>query len=131
MFVRLVSASLALALASAPAAFAEPFKVSVDQTVALKIAAPANSVVVGNEAVADVAVHDPHTILITGKSFGSTNLMVLNDNGDTIYANLIAVSAGAVSELTIVRGPDSYSYSCIDKCRETKSTATAVSGKGQ
>src|SRR5262245_52814758 len=77
-------AAIGVSLALAPAAFADPFKVSVDQTVALKLAAPANSVVIGNATVADVSVHDANTILITGKAFGSTSLLVLDRAGKAI-----------------------------------------------
>jgi len=75
MYRQLVIAAVALSLA--PAALADPFTVRVDQTVTLKLATPANSVVIGNASLADVAVHDAQTLLVTGKAFGSTNLTVL------------------------------------------------------
>ena len=58
-------AALAICLALAPAAAADPFKVKVDETVTLKLNQPANSVVVGNATVADVTVHDARTLLVT------------------------------------------------------------------
>nr|HPG89139.1 pilus assembly protein N-terminal domain-containing protein [Hyphomicrobium sp.] len=67
-------AAIAVCLALAPAAAADPLKVRVDQTIPLKLSQAANSVVVGNATVADVAVHDARTLLVTGKAFGSTNL---------------------------------------------------------
>lgn len=112
-------AAIGLSLALVPAAYADPFKVSVDQTVALKLAAPANSVVIGNATVADVSVHDANTLLITGKAFGTTNLVVLDRAGRTIWENTLAVGGGAASELTIVRGGGTYTFSCVDKCRPT------------
>lgn len=112
-------AAIGLSLALAPAALADPFKVHVDQTVALKLAAPANSVIVGNATVADVAVHDANTLLITGKAFGTTNLVVLDRAGRTIWENTLAVGGGPESELTIVRGGGTYTFSCVDKCRAT------------
>jgi Flp pilus assembly secretin CpaC len=84
-------AALALSLALAPvAAAADPFTVQVDQTVTLKVGGAANSVIIGNATVADVAVHDARTLLIE------------SDSG-----------------LTIIRGQGTYSYSCSDKCRAT------------
>ena len=116
---KILFAAVVLSLALAPAAAADPFKVSVDQTVAVKLAAPANSVVIGNATVADVAVHDANTILITGKAFGTTNLVVLDRAGKEIWANTLAVSANDDSDLTIVRAGGTYTYSCVDKCRPT------------
>lgn len=114
-----ILAVLAVAAALAPAAVADPFKVMVDQTVPLKIAGAANSVIVGNAAVADVAVHDARTLLVTGKAFGATNLTVLDRAGNTIYSNQLVVGGEDDSGLTIVRGQGTFSYSCLDKCRAT------------
>jgi Flp pilus assembly secretin CpaC len=102
------------------AAIAEPFRVSVDQTIPIRLKAAAHSVVVGNAAVADVAVADPMTLLVTGKSFGSTNLVVLDREGRSIYSSPIAVAASRdASELTIISGGRTQTFSCIDKCRPT------------
>jgi len=112
-------AALAFCLTLAPAAAADPFNVKVDQTVTLKLSQPANSVVVGNATVADVAVHDPRTLLVTGKAFGSTNLTVLDRAGNTIYSSALNVGGEEDNGLTIVRSGATYSYSCMDKCRAT------------
>lgn len=113
-------AAVALSLVVlAPAASADPFKVKVDQTVTLKLASAANSVVVGNATVADVSVHDARTLLVTGKSFGSTNITVLDRAGNKIYENQLVVGGENDNGLTIVRGGETFSYSCVDKCRGT------------
>lgn len=112
-------AALVMSFALAPVALADPFQVRVDQTVPLKLTAPANSVVIGNATVADVSVHDANTLLITGKAFGSTNITVLDRAGNTIYANQLVVGGEDATGLTIVRGGGTYSYSCVDKCRAT------------
>ena len=112
-------AAIAVCLALAPAAGADPFKVRVDQTVTLKLNQPANSVVIGNATVADVAVHDGRTLLVTGKAFGSTNLTVLDRAGNTIYTSQLEVGGEDDAGLTIVRSGGTYSYSCVDKCRPT------------
>ncbi len=112
-------AALAMSLALAPAALADPFSVKVDQTVTLKVGGAANSVIIGNATVADVSVHDARTLLITGKAFGTTNLTVLDRGGNTIYTNQIVVGGEDATGLTVVRGQGTYSYSCVDKCRAT------------
>ena len=119
MAAKHVLAALALVFAAAPAALAETFTVKVDQTVAVKLASPANSVVIGNATVADVAVHDASTLLITGKAFGSTNVVVLDRGGRTIWSTEIAVAGGNDTDLTIVRAGATNTYSCTDKCRGT------------
>ena len=120
-------AALAICLALAPAAAADPFKVKVDETVTLKLNQPANSVVVGNATVADVTVHDARTLLVTGKAFGSTNLTVLDRSGNTIYSSQLTVGGEDDAGLTIVRSGATYSYSCVDKCRATPMVGDAQS----
>jgi hypothetical protein len=122
MALKHLAAAMAFALAAAPAALADtPFMVKVDQTVAVKLASPANSVVVGNATVADVAVHDANTLWITGKAFGSTNVLVLDRCGTAIWQTELAVSRGSDTALTIGRGGATNTYSCTDKCRGTPS----------
>lgn len=122
-----IFAAIAICLALAPAAAADPFKVKVDQTVTLKLNQPANSVIVGNASVADVAVHDARTLLVTGKAFGSTNLTVLDRAGNTIYTSQLTVGGEDDDGLTIVRSGATYSYSCVDKCRPTPMVGDATS----
>jgi len=130
-------AALALAAAAcAPAMHAEtlktePFRVDVDRTVTLKLTQPADSVAIGNATVADIAIHDPTTLLVTGKAFGSTNILVLDRYGRTIYSNRIAVAGGDDDQLTIVCGDGNYTYSCIDKCRATPMVGDAPEHFGE
>jgi Flp pilus assembly secretin CpaC len=114
-----IFAAVAFFVALAPAAAADPFSVKVDQTVTLKHASPAHSVVIGKATVADVSVADARTLLITGKAFGATNLTVLDRAGNTIYTNQLVVGGEPEDGLTIVRAGGTYSYSCVDKCRAT------------
>lgn len=120
-------AAIAVCIALAPAAAADPFKVKVDETVTLKLNQPANSVVIGNATVADVAVHDARTLLVTGKAFGSTNLTVLDRAGNTIYTSQLLVGGEEAEGLTIIRNDGTYSYSCVDKCRPTPMVGDAPS----
>jgi Flp pilus assembly secretin CpaC len=122
MALKHFAAAMALVLAAAPAAFADTFTVKVDQTVAVKLASPANSVVIGNATVADVTVHDASTLLITGKAFGSTNVLVLDRTGKAIWQTDLAVAGGSDTALTIIRAGATNTYSCTDKCRGTPTT---------
>lgn len=146
MALKHLAAAMALALAAAPATLADtpttaPFSVKIDQTVAVKLASPANSVVLGNATVADVAVHDASTLLITGKAFGSTNVLVLDRSGKAIWQTELAVYGGSDTAMTIVRNGQTNTYSCTDKCRSTpvagddpayfQNVMTTVTGKEQ
>jgi Flp pilus assembly secretin CpaC len=84
-------ASVAISLLLAPAAGADPFKVKVDQTVLVKLSAAPGSIIVGNPAVASVALTKEGGLLITGKKNGETTVVVLDASGRAIWSNEIAV----------------------------------------
>ncbi len=120
MSARALGIALGFAFLAAPAALAGgPFEVSVDQTSPLRLHGTAQSVIVGNAAIVDVTVHDAHTLLVTGKSFGSTNLVVLDHAGQTIYSSMIMVDDTTPDRLTITTAKGTNSYSCVSKCRST------------
>src|SRR5690606_18686027 len=84
---------LALLLVAAPAAAVagEPISVKVNMARILRINSPAATVIIGNPGVADVTIQDPQTLVLTGKSYGQTNLIVLDDLGNPIADTLVEV----------------------------------------
>lgn len=97
--------------------------VFIDQTQLLHLGKPMGSIIVGNPDVATVAVHDNHTLLLTGLAFGTTNLIVLDSVGRPIHKSQLLVSERAGSgTLTIARGQETDTYACSQKCRPAKGT---------
>ncbi len=96
--------------------------VYIDQTQLLHLGTPMGSIIVGNPDVATVAVHDNHTLLLTGLSFGTTNLIVLDSVGRPIHKSQLMVSERAGSgTLTVARGQETNTYACSNKCRPVNS----------
>src|SRR4029077_7554810 len=79
----LAAAAVAAVLVALPAQ-ADTIAVSVDRAKVMRISRPADVVIVGNPAIADATVQDNQTLIITGKSFGTTNLIVLDAMGQSI-----------------------------------------------
>jgi hypothetical protein len=113
LFAPLIAAS-ALALGAG----AQSLTLETGMTEPIHLSRPAASVVVGNQNIADVAVADPRTILLTGKSFGRTNLLVLDGNGNITMSADIVVTTNSASLVTINRGGSSYTYDCAGECRD-------------
>lgn len=112
-----VAAALLLAAAgSALAAAAGALNVHMDQSVRISLRAPATSVVVGNPAIADVSVIDARTLLVLGKGYGITNLVVMDQGGRVLFNREIVVSAGDAGRVSIWRGASSTSYACSPRC---------------
>lgn len=117
---RLLSLAAALtALAVAGSAVAQSLSVRTDQAARVQLSASAKDVIIGNPAIADVTVIDARNLLITGKSYGVTNLVVIDGRGRTILDRQIVVSAGDDGRVSIYRGPALTDYACSTRCQST------------
>src|SRR5689334_15809720 len=52
-------------------------RVALDQAVAVRLAGSATGISIGNPSIAGVSVQNDHLLFVTGRSYGSTNLIVL------------------------------------------------------
>ena len=68
-------------------------QVMTDRAKVFRIDAPADTVIVGNPAIADVTMYDRQTVVVTGKLYGTTNLVILDAKGEPIIDEVITVSA--------------------------------------
>jgi Flp pilus assembly secretin CpaC len=119
MMTKLVTPSLAcfLALALAGAAHANQLSVEASKTVPVRLSGSASSIVVGNKNVADVAVHSDNLIFVTGKSYGTTNLIVVDRGGREIYNAEVVVTSNSSNLVVVNRAGQHYSYDCTPVCR--------------
>jgi len=118
--------ALALLLALAPvAASAASLSVTLDQAVRLTLKGPAQDVIVGNPGIADVTVADQRHLVIVGKSFGVTNLVVIGASGRTLFNRQIIVGASNDGRVSVYRGPTATSYSCSPGCQVSTGAAAA------
>lgn len=108
---------LALMAASSIAHASDPLAIKMDRAKVMRISRPAATVVVGNPAIADATIQDRQTLIITGRSFGTTNLIVLDETGEPIADELVTVSASDDQMVTVYSGADRRSYSCAPDCQ--------------
>lgn len=109
------------ALAFAGPAAADTVIVEVDRATLLRLDAPASTLILGNPAIADALVQDRSTVVVTGKSYGSTNLIILDQDGRTIEEKLLQVRAADDGMVTVQRGMFRTSLSCAPNCERTLS----------
>jgi Flp pilus assembly secretin CpaC len=92
--------------------------VSVDNAKIIRLPERTATVVVGNPIVADVSLQKNGLVILTGKSFGSTNLIALDAAGTMLAESTIMVQgANATSVVTVQRGLERESYSCTPACQ--------------
>lgn len=109
--------SVQAALAAPQSVTLESVVVLVDHAMVVRLPERAQTVIVGNPAIADVAVQRNGVMVVTGKSFGVTNLIALDAGGALLAESLVRVSAASDSVLTVQRGMDRESYSCTPECQ--------------
>lgn len=90
--------------------------VTIDRAKVFNIEDEAGTVIVGNPAIADVTVYDSKTLVITGKSSGSTNLVVLDGSGKVLVDESVYVEAANDAVVTVHRAAARYSFSCKGEC---------------
>ena len=105
--------------AAALADTTEPISVKVNMARILRISAPAATVIIGNPIVADVTIQDPQTLVLTGKSYGETNLIILDSLGNPIADTTISVVQGEADLMTVYMGAARTTLSCKPVCQPT------------
>lgn len=110
---------LAFALASAVvmrgAAAADVVTVVLDQAQIMQLPDRVATIVIGNPLIADVTLQAGGNMVITGKGYGSTNMIVLDRAGATLASKTIQV-VGPRDTVVVYRGIDRESYSCAPYC---------------
>lgn len=115
----------AAALSLSSAAFADQIFVEASKSIPLRINGAASSIVIGNKNIADVAVHNEGLLFITGKSYGTTNLMVFDKSGRQLFSSDVMVTTNSTSLVTINRAGQSFTYDCSPNCRAVLSIGDA------
>ena len=89
----------------------------IDHAKVLRLPDRTLTVIVGNPAIADVAVQKNGVLVLTGKSFGRTNLIALDGGGALLAELTVSVRAPEDAVITVQRGLDRESYSCTPHCQ--------------
>ena len=96
---------------------ADTLTVSVDQAQVVKLPERIATIVVGNPLIADASLQSGGILVITGKSYGSTNLLALDRGGRVVMEKTVQVLGLSGSEVVVVyKGAERESYSCAPLC---------------
>ena len=91
-------------------------EVLTDQATMLRLERSAAEIVVGNPSIADVAVQSSKILVLTGKSFGETNLIVLDAEGKVIINRRIVVREPRDGYVTVYQGAARQTLYCSPNC---------------
>ncbi|TIQ16319.1 MAG: hypothetical protein E5X61_28920 [Mesorhizobium sp.] len=123
-----IAALLAATALVVPVKAGAGIEVTMNQAKIVKLSRAADTIVVGNPAIADASVQDASTIVLTGKGFGVTNLVVLDQEGRPIVDEQITVVRQDASSVRIYRRAEIQTMSCTPYCESSyKSDAEKAS----
>ena len=109
-----------LCLSCAPAAIAaDKIEVVLDQAKVLQLPPNTSTIIVGNPVIADVTMlRRTNQMVLTGKGYGQTNMIALDNEGNAIGESTVLVT-GAAHGLIVQRGLARETYSCAPRCQPT------------
>ena len=99
-----------------PASAGEALAVTVDQATVMKLPEKVSTIVIGNPLIADVAVQSGGLVVITGKGYGSTNLIALDRAGAVLMERSVVVRGSTDQSVQVYRGMERETYSCTPDC---------------
>ncbi len=116
--LRALTSACVLAVIGCAPAMAETsgITVTMNQAKIVKLSRDADTIVLGNPLIADAAVKDPRTIVITGKGFGVTNFVALDSKGEPIVDEQVVVSRSVAETIRVYRRAKVQTLSCTPYC---------------
>ena len=111
----LMTAALFIGIYSNLAGAAD-LNVKIDQAELVRLDKPGAVVIIGNPSIADVSVQSGRILVVTGKSTGLTNMIVLDGNGRKIYERSIVVAVDSYRHVAVTKGAARETYSCSPTC---------------
>lgn len=116
MAARRIAAVCGLMLMAAPAAASDSIEVTVDRASVIRSPEGTSTVIVGNPLIADATSQRNGVLVITGKSFGTTNIMLLDGAGAVLSETLVHVGRSQDGVVVVQRGAKRESFACTPRC---------------
>lgn len=98
---------------------ASMLNVTLNQITLVKLDEQIADALVGNPAIADITIQSNKSFIITGKSYGHTNIIMLNKKGEAIFNKSIAVDDDRENVVRVLHGASRLSYTCSPNCQPT------------
>jgi hypothetical protein len=93
--------------------------VRYDQSQLLRLPRPAAEIIVGNPSIADVTLQDGNLLVVTGKTFGITNVIALDAAHNVIQDQRVLVERDDRKIVNLHKGSTRFTYACTPNCEPT------------
>jgi hypothetical protein len=117
-------AVLAAILAAPIASAGEPHPddmvdVVVDRSRLIKLPDRVATIVVGNPLIADATLQAGGLMVLTGKGYGTTNVIALDRKGNALLEKIVQVLGPQQDVVVVYKGVNRETYSCAPACNPT------------
>ena len=113
----MVAGAVVAGTAPLPSAYAGDFvRLVQGRSQVVRVPRPAETVVVGDPAIADVSIQDATTLVLTAKKAGETNIIILDEAGDPIVDETIVVDTNYKSIVRVYGPKGLTAYQCAPEC---------------
>ena len=119
---RLASVGACLAVVCVLSGFearAGDLMVRYDQSQLIRLPRAATEVIIGNPSIADVTIQGGNLLVVTGKTFGITNIIALDAQRNVIQDQRVVVERDDQRTVVLYKGAMRESYSCTPNCAPT------------
>jgi hypothetical protein len=116
--LRRVLAVVALICGLTAPASAETISVILDQARIVRMPEKVATIVIGNPQVADASIQAGGLLVVTGKGYGNTNIIALDNRGTVLAEHTVKVGASKEG-LTVWRGVNRETWSCAPRCERS------------
>jgi Flp pilus assembly secretin CpaC len=116
--IAMLALSIATSAASLTAtnASANDLVVVYDQAQLLRLPRPPAEIIIGNASIADVSIQGGNILVVTGKTFGVTNIIALDSERNVIQDQRILVRRDEKRTVNLHKAAMRQSYSCTPNC---------------
>lgn len=109
--------ALTVGIIDAMPAQAETVSINVDQAQVLQLPDRVATIVIGNPLIADATLQSGGVLIVTGKGYGTTNLLALDRGGRILMSNTVQVLGAGTEDIVVVyKGVERETYSCASNC---------------
>ena len=114
--VRFILAFLSTLLLAPTSAAAADIGVVLDHARLIRLPERVATIVIGNPLIADAAVQSGGLMVVTGKGYGTTNIIALDRSGAVLMEKTIEVVGPREELMVVYRGAVRETYSCSPVC---------------
>lgn len=98
---------------------ADDLVVVYDQSQLLRLPRPAAEIIIGNPSIADVTIQAGNLLVVTGKTFGLTNIIALDSERNVIQDQRVLVKRDDRRMVNLHKGGSRQTFSCTPNCSPT------------